>query len=427
MDEKRLRARMLRLYTITTALILAAVFAAVALLSVREARQSQKDTFLALFTAVAEGLQTDTTVSHSTLRKYEQNNRMLFLVEDAGNTLRYNSEDGTKRTQLLEKVIDLAKADGVDIAAVPLTAQRRTSPVYRIREGGAEHYGAVSVIPVGSTFRALVATKQADDPWLSWQTAVYGAGYLFSVLVLCLLGAKLIDRALRPAVESRARQTEFIAAASHELRSPLAVIRANAAFVTELPERAAQASATIDAECCRLSKLIGDMLLLASADAKNWPVTLAPLEPDTLLLNVYESYTPVCRKRGAQLVLTLPEEPLPPIKADAERLAQVLGILLDNAMHYSAAAQDKTVELRAHRDREQLVLEVVDHGAGIPQEQKLHIFERFYRGDTSHSDKQHFGLGLAIAKELIALHGGSILVDDTPCGGSTFVLSLPIA
>lgn len=424
MDEKGLRTRLIRLYTVTTALILAAVFAAFMLLSLREARQREKDNFFALFTAVAESLQTDFTVSHSTLRRYEQNSQMYFWAADAGNALQYNSGDEAMRIRLLERIVALAKEDGLDITAVPLTSQRRTSPVFQLWHEGTYYYGAVSVIPIQSTFRTLVATKKAAAPWQSWQPAIYGAGYLLSVLLLSLLGARLIDKALRPAVESRARQTEFIAAASHELRSPLAVIRANAATIIELPERAATAAATIDSECGRLSKLIGDMLLLASTDAKNWPVTLSPMEPDTLLLNVYEAYVPVCGKRGFHLALSLPEGPLPQIKGDAERLSQVLGILLDNAMNYSETAENKSIALNAYMEKERLVISVVDHGAGIPNGQKPHVFDRFYRGDRARSEKQHFGLGLAIAKELVALHGGSITVVDTPGGGSTFVVKI---
>ena len=108
------------------------------------------------------------------------------------------------------------------------------------------------------------------------------------VLLLGGIGARLIDRALLPAFESRKRQKQFVAAASHELRSPLAVIAANAAL---LPGRdsGGNAAEVIERECARMSRLIGDLLLLASADADSWAVALEPLELDTLLLNLYES------------------------------------------------------------------------------------------------------------------------------------------
>ena len=348
---------------------------------------------------------------------------MTFAATDSGLSLQYNSGDAPARSELLEKIRALALSEGLDITILPLTTQRRTSPIFQFQYDGKSYFGAASVIPIQNSFRTLVAAQEVNDGW-NWRFGFYGIAYLISVLILSLVGIWLIDKALRPAMESRIRQTEFVAAASHELRSPLAVIQANAATVADMPDHSLAAAEAISAECARMSRLISDMLLLASADAKNWPVTLAPLEPDTLLLNVYEAYLPVCAKRGFRLELDLPEEPLPKIEGDAERLSQVLGILLDNAMNYSEAAAQKSITLAAQVQRERLFVNVIDHGAGIPDEQKPHIFDRFYRGDRSRKTKQHFGLGLAIAKELILLHNGRITVSATPGGGSTFTIIL---
>lgn len=423
MDEDRLRTRLMRLYIATTALTLAVVFAAITLLSVREAQQKNRESFLALFTAIAENLQTEPSLRHSLLRGYEQENRMIFAVADAGRSMQYNGADTERREALLEKVRLRALEEGVDITAPPLTAQRRTSPVIRFQQGSETYLGAASVIPINKTFRTLVAA-QVINTESNWRFAIYPFAYLTSLLMLSLVGIWLIDKALRPAVESRVRQTEFVAAASHELRSPLAVIQANAATVAKMPSHALTAAETISGECARMSRLISDMLLLASADAKNWPVTLATMEMDTLLLNVYEAFLPVCAKRGFRLNLTLPEEPLPKIQGDSQRLAQTLGILLENAMDYSESAERKFITLAVHLQKDRPVIRVVDHGPGVPDEQKPHIFDRFYKGDSSRKTKQHFGLGLAIAKELILLHNGSIAVWDTPGGGSTFTIIL---
>lgn len=421
MDERQIRSRLVRLYIITTALTLAVVFVATTLLSVREVRQKDREGFFVRFTAIAEKLQTEPSLRHSLLKEYEQENRMTFAATDSGLSLQYNSGDAPARSELLEKIRALALSEGLDITILPLTTQRRTSPIFQFQYDGKSYFGAASVIPIQNSFRTLVAAQEVNDGW-NWRFGFYGIAYLISVLILSLVGIWLIDKALRPAMESRIRQTEFVAAASHELRSPLAVIQANAATVADMPDHSLAAAEAISAECARMSRLISDMLLLASADAKNWPVTLAPLEPDTLLLNVYEAYLPVCAKRGFRLELDLPEEPLPKIEGDAERLSQVLGILLDNAMNYSEAAAQKSITLAAQVQRERLFVNVIDHGAGIPDEQKPHIFDRFYRGDRSRKTKQHFGLGLAIAKELILLHNGRITVSATPGGGSTFTI-----
>lgn len=423
MDEKRLRSRLVRLYISTTALTLAVVFTAITLLSIREARQKNKESFLAFFTATAEMLQTQTSLQHSLLRGYEQENQMVFAIADAGHSMQYNGGDTERRETLLEKVRLFALEAGVDITTVPLTAQRRTSPVFQFEHEGKTYLGAASVIPINKTFRAMVAAQMVNTEW-NWRFVIYLFAYLASLLILSLIGIWLIDKALRPALESRMRQTEFVAAASHELRSPLAVIQANSATVASVPSHALKAAEAISGECERMSRLISDMLLLASTDAKNWPVTLAPMEADTLLLNLYESFLPVCAKRGFRINLTLPEDSLPKIRGDSQRLAQTLGILLENAMDYSESTQQKIITLTAHLWKERLVIRVVDHGSGIPDEKKPYIFDRFYKGDISRKTKQHFGLGLAIAKELILLHNGSIDVSDTPGGGSTFTIIL---
>lgn len=423
MDEKQLRRHLIRLYTITVALTLAVVFAVITLLSVRETRQKDREQFFVLFTAIAERLQTGPSLSHSQLREYERQNGMLFSITDSGALLSYNGDDSPERGRLLGVAEELARGEGLDINMLPLTSQRRTSSVFSFSFDGRSYFAAASVIPTVSSYRTLIAAQEISDEW-SWSYALYVAAYLLSVFVLYLVGIRLIDRALRPAVESRTRQTEFIAAASHELRSPLAVIQANADTVAELPEHSREAARTITAECERMSRLISDMLLLASTDAKNWPVTLAPVELDTLLIDVYEAYAPVCRRRGFRLALSLPDEPMPTVEGDAQRLSQVLGILIDNAMNYGEDAENKEIALSVQPRKGRLCVRVTDHGAGIPDEQKPHIFERFYRGDSSRKTKQHFGLGLAIAKELVTLNNGSIAVADTAGGGSTFSIVL---
>ena len=134
--------------------------------------------------------------------------------------------------------------------------------------------------------------------------------------------------------------------------------------------------------------------------------------------------SPLCAERGFRLELLLPEDPLPPIQGDGQRIAQVLIILLDNAMSCNEQAQNKALTIRAETKKDQMIIQVVDRGKGIPDQEKPHVFERFHRGDRARQDRQHFGLGLAIAYELIALHHGTITLLDTPGGGCTFSIRL---
>ena len=114
---------------------------------------------------------------------------------------------------------------------------------------------------------------------------------------------------------------------------------------------------------------------------------------------------------------------------DMLRLNQILMNLLGNAMKYTppGGVIRLSVSEKSENGRDvMLYFEVEDNGIGIPHEQKEHIFDRFYRVDASRTRKEHFGLGLSIAKEIVSLHHGRITVEDTPGGGTTFTLILPL-
>ena len=160
-----------------------------------------------------------------------------------------------------------------------------------------------------------------------------------------------------------------------------------------------------------MSRLIGDLLLLANRRMRTLGrCRQESLELDTLFLNVYEAYAPVYRTSTAvRLQLDLPEGcAATHIRGDGERLKQVLGILLDNALAYGVTQEQRTVELTATAQRQRVVsLHGADHGVGpFSAAQKARVFDRFYRGDASRGDKEHFGLGLSIAQELVALQKG---------------------
>ena len=149
------------------------------------------------------------------------------------------------------------------------------------------------------------------------------------------------------------------------------------------------------------------------------------------MLDVYEQFSPLARKKGLSLQLDLPKEQPPSCVCDPERLTQLFTILLDNALSYTPSGGSVTLSLsvsdipaRAVFRRRELCFCVSDTGPGIPDDCKARIFERFYRADTAHSDKQHFGLGLCLAKEIADAHHGKLWVTDSPSGGACFSFRL---
>ena len=218
---------------------------------------------------------------------------------------------------------------------------------------------------------------------------------------------------------------QFIAAASHELRTPLSVILAsNECCLSASAEEQKGFFQTIRNEGKRMNSLIDDMLTLTRLGANRFLIEQKPAQLDTLCLNAYEAFEPLCENKNLTLLLILPEETLPRYQCDASRIAQVLSILLHNALSYTPENGQITLELVWQKESGSFEISVTDTGIGISDADKKHIFERFYRAEKSRSAKGHFGLGLSIAYEIVTAHHGKISVSDNPEGGSVFTVRL---
>ena len=258
------------------------------------------------------------------------------------------------------------------------------------------------------------------------QLPMYLAIWIVTLLCVSLVSRFLLKKALEPTERVMQSQKEFVASASHELKAPLAVIVANVENMQhEAQNEGLQGNLkVIDSECMRMSRLIKDMLLLASSDAEKWAIHTSEVNVDTLLISLYEAYEPRCMKKKIKLTLDLGEELFPVIMADKERLFQLLSIYLDNALHYSP--EGKEIQIRVDMSSKELTFWIADHGIGVEEKDKPFIFDRFYCADQSHTDKSHFGLGLSIAKELARMLQGKIGMEDTPGGGASFFFTLAL-
>ena len=258
------------------------------------------------------------------------------------------------------------------------------------------------------------------------QLPMYLAIWIVTLLCVSLVSRFLLKKALEPTERVMQSQKEFVASASHELKAPLAVIVANVENMQhEAQNEGLQGNLkVIDSECMRMSRLIKDMLLLASSDAEKWTIHTSEVNVDTLLISLYEAYEPRCMKKKIKLTLDLGEELFPVIMTDKERLFQLLSIYLDNALHYSP--EGKEIQIRVDMSSKELTFWIVDHGIGVEEKAKPFIFDRFYCADQSHTDKSHFGLGLSIAKELARMLQGKIGLEDTPGGGASFFFTLDL-
>jgi two-component system OmpR family sensor kinase len=239
------------------------------------------------------------------------------------------------------------------------------------------------------------------------------------------------------ASEARARRSEermrqFIADASHELRTPLTTIRGFAELYRQgaasSPEDVTQLVRRIEDEASRMGLLVEDLLLLARLDRER-PLVLAPVELRVLAAEAVQAAEAVAPDRQ----ITLEVEPGAGglvVFGDDARLRQVLGNLVTNAITHTPPDATVTVRLRSAPGN-LAVVEVADTGPGLSPEQAERVFERFYRADAARSRRAGgatgTGLGLAIVAALVAAHHGSVEVVETPGGGATFRVRLPLA
>lgn len=238
----------------------------------------------------------------------------------------------------------------------------------------------------------------------------------------------LVRRAVEPAESALARQRDFVAAASHELKSPLSVVALDLEAISAEPGdagRVLQLSEEGLRECKRLSGLIEDLLALASGDAEGWRLERSRCDAVDILIDAYEQMEAKAESLGIEIELKLPPEgDAFPVDADSSRVSQALRAILENALDYSP--RNGSVGLGLSAEQGNAVFRVSDKGPGVPDDLKARIFERFYRASAARDSRTHHGLGLSVAKEIAEAHGGSIEVLDNLGGGATFALSIPL-
>lgn len=292
---------------------------------------------------------------------------------------------------------------------------------------GKKHEYHVSIIELNRGNSSLLLLVLAPLDFLREQITQQRVRFFLidiaAILLLSLFSFFFTGKLLQPVVASRKKQTEFVAAASHELRTPLAVILSAAECCRSADtEKRNRFLDTIKQEGDILTSLVNDMLALSASDSQRFSCRPAPVELDTLLINAYEAFEPLAAEKKLSLSITLPEESLPPCTADADRIVQLLSILLHNAVSYTP--EGGRIELALSRKKSRFYLTVSDTGVGIPPEDRKKVFDRFYRAEKSRSAKGHFGLGLSVAAEIVKLHHGTISVADRQGGGSVFTVIL---
>lgn len=237
----------------------------------------------------------------------------------------------------------------------------------------------------------------------------------------------LLDR-LQAAFE---QQRRFMADASHELRTPTAIVRTEAEVTLARPHREEPeyraALEVVHDSSRRLTRIVDDLFLLARADAGQLQMRRAPLYLEELVHETTRAVTHLAATRDVEVaVLALTQAPL---AGDPDLLGRVLLNLLDNAIRHAPGGSRVEVAMESQSGR--CVVRVTDHGAGVPVEMQARVFDRFVRADPpqdrgSGGGSGGAGLGLAIARRITELHGGTLTLESSAPGRTVFRLTLPV-
>ena len=273
------------------------------------------------------------------------------------------------------------------------------------QETGQRQYGEVELLQ-GGRFLSCIATPLSGDG---------SPGVLLT----------LHDLTRIRQVETTRR--EFVSNVSHELRTPLAAVRVMAETLESgaLEEEAVARDFVrrIQGEIDRMNSMVEDLLELARIEGGQDMLELTPVDLRSLMEGVRAQFQNEADAKSIRVGVTVSED-VPPVPADEEKLRQVLSNLLVNSLKFTSV--EGAITMSAHTEGGSAIVSVTDNGAGIPEVQLPHIFERFYKVDRSRRDGGT-GLGLAIVKHIVQAHGGEVWVESREGGGSTFSFRLPLS
>ncbi|MFQ3631154.1 sensor histidine kinase [Roseiflexus sp.] len=341
---------------------------------------------------------------------------IVVLPLDASGRLLFNPNNIDLALAPDHDALQAALTQGSDVRTVTMSDGRRARLLtYRLTR------------PDGPAALQLARELSDQEQVLSQLTlGLIGLGAFGMVLV----GAAswwLAGRALRPAQDAWERQQRFIASASHELRAPLTLIRASAEVaLRETPLDATdqrELLSDILTESDQMRRLVDDLLTLTRLDSGQLTMTTTAVDLGDLLRTVQRQTARLGEQRDITVEL---ETANGIVRADAERLQQIVLIILDNALRYTPAGGRITISTAPIGGMIQIT--ITDTGIGIAPEHLPHIFERFYRADQARERQNgNAGLGLSIAKGLVEAMNGRITVESTVGVGTTVSVALPQA
>ena len=242
--------------------------------------------------------------------------------------------------------------------------------------------------------------------------------FVLSLVIILYISAVLTKWLVKPVIDSFEKQKDFICDASHELKTPLAVILANAEMLESEPNEKKWLN-NIKSESERMSKLVTDLLELSRMENNSIKMYFKDENISKITLKTVLTFESLIYENNLKIDYDIKEDLK--LKCDAERIKQLLTILIDNAIKHSY--KNSTLRVNLYKEKDNIILEVINRGDEIPKSERTKIFERFYKADKSRNrNDNRYGLGLAIATNIVNSHNGKISV-DCKSGYTTFTVN----
>ncbi|MGH7308089.1 MAG: sensor histidine kinase [Candidatus Rokuibacteriota bacterium] len=337
----------------------------------------------------------------------------------------------TRNLDGLRREVFDATIKPLEAAAICVIVDRAGRPVYSKEPLG--HADLIVAVPFREGFpHWRIALYQPDGPSprqaVRRQVAIFMAA--FGVLVVVVVAGSIATyRLVRRETEMARLKADFVANVSHDLKTPLSVIRmfGETLEMGRLPDEAGRREyyRVITRESERLTRLIDNVLDFSRIESGRRIYNRVPTAVEPLIRDTLEAFNYPLAQQGFKVDVRVAPD-LPEVPLDAEAVEQALANLVDNAVKYSAERKSLAVEARIAEG--QLALSVADEGIGIRREEQARIFDKFYRvGRSETQSRRGSGVGLALVRHLAEAHGGRVTVESRPGEGSRFTLWFPLA
>lgn len=330
------------------------------------------------------------------------------LVDNEGNVLSISNDTVDVSDELVDEAVEQVLSSGSQEGVLSALSLR-----YRMAES-----------PNGTKIAfADLSNEKATMTNLLVTSLLVGAGGLLAFFAISVF---LSNWALRPVEKAWEQQRQFVADASHELKTPLTVILANTGILLSHPQDTiAQQGKWVEytqAEASRMKKLVDDLLFLAKSDAAKAPALQLRFNLSDTAWSCLLPFESVAFEQ--KVLLKSEVTPNLYIVGDESQMKQLIMILLDNACKYTG--KGGLIHFCMEPSQDKIKIAVNNTGAPIPAEHLNHLFERFYRADKSRTrDQGGYGLGLAIAQSIVSAHHGKIHAESNEKNGTTFTVYLP--